>query len=93
MLEKQEQPLATQTRRRMSAFGGANEENGRSSSPQLRSGHIARGAVPGKNSEDHEIIFQRWLDRVIERMWRTEIRTGRVHSGMPNNPVGFVEDF
>ena len=47
----------------------------------------------GKNSEDHEIIFQRWLDRVIKRMWRTEIRTGRVYSGMPNNPVGFVEDF
>jgi hypothetical protein len=47
----------------------------------------------GKNSEDHEIIFQHWLDRVIERMWRTEIGTGRVYSGMPNNPVGFVEDF
>jgi hypothetical protein len=47
----------------------------------------------GKNPEDDEIIFQRWLDRVIERMWRTEIRTGRVYNGIPNNPVGFVEDF
>lgn len=93
MLEKQEQPLAPQTRRRMSAFGRADEENGRSSSPQLRSEHIARGAVRGKNSKDHEIIFQRWLDRVTERMWRTGIGTGRVRSGMPNNPVGFAEDF
>ncbi len=31
--------------------------------------------------------------RDIEGMWRTEIGTGRVYTGMPNNPVGFVEDF
>lgn len=46
-----------------------------------------------KHSEYHEIIFQQLLDRVIERMWRTEVETSRVCSGTPNNPVGFVEDF
>lgn len=47
----------------------------------------------GKNSEDHGIIFQQWLDRAIERMGRTEVQISRVCSGMLNNPVGFVEDF
>jgi hypothetical protein len=47
----------------------------------------------GKNSEDHEIIFQQLLDRVIEGMGRTEVETSRVCSGTPNNPVGFVEGF
>jgi hypothetical protein len=47
----------------------------------------------GKNPEDHEVMFQYWLDRVIENTWRTEIGTGRVYGGKPNNPVGFVEDF
>jgi hypothetical protein len=46
-----------------------------------------------ENSEYREIIFQHRLDRAIERMWRTEVETSRAYSGMPNNPVGFVEDF
>ncbi len=47
----------------------------------------------GKNSEDHEMVCRHWLDRAIERMGRTEVEASRVCSGMPNNPVGFVEDF
>jgi hypothetical protein len=47
----------------------------------------------GKNPEDHEIILRQLLDRVIERMGRTEVEISRVGSGIPNNPVGFVEDF
>ncbi len=48
---------------------------------------------PGKNSEDHELILQHWLERVIDKTSTTEIRVGRVYDCMPNNPVGFVEDF
>ena len=46
-----------------------------------------------KNSEDQETIFQHRLERVTDKRWRTEIETGRVYSGTPNNPVGYVEDF
>lgn len=47
----------------------------------------------GKNSEDHEIIFQYWLAGVIDKTSRIETVAGRVCDCMPNNPVGFVEDF
>jgi len=52
-----------------------------------------RHGESGESSEDLEIIFQHWLDRVIERTWRTEIGTSRVYSGMTGNPAGSVEDF
>jgi hypothetical protein len=47
----------------------------------------------GKNSENHETIFRQSLDRAIQRVWRTERGMSRVYSGMPDNLVGFVEDF
>jgi len=47
----------------------------------------------GRNSEDHEIVFQYWLAEVIDKTSRTETVAGRVCDCMPNNPVGFVEDF
>ncbi len=47
----------------------------------------------GRNSEDHEIVFQYWLAGVIDKTSRTETVAGRVCDCMPNNPVGFVEDF
>lgn len=47
----------------------------------------------GENSEYREIIFHHRADRATEIMWRAEVETSRAHSGMPNNPVGFVEGF
>jgi len=47
MLEEQEKPLATQARRKTSASGREEGENGRYYSSELRSGYIAQGAVPG----------------------------------------------
>ena len=47
MLEDQKKPLATQARKKTSASGRADGENGRYSSSGLRSGYIAQGAVPG----------------------------------------------
>jgi hypothetical protein len=46
-----------------------------------------------RNSEEHRTIFQHSWDRAIARMPRTERGTSRVYGGMPDNPVGFVEDF
>lgn len=46
-----------------------------------------------RNSGEHRTTFQNSLDRAIARMPRTERGMSRVYSGMPDNPVGFVEDF